>query len=414
MSDRSREQAAEETRRPSESPAPEVANFGSNEQMRERLPEEHADVSADGSGGDDLAESLARDALYASSFHEEDFRPSTGLGKFDAFFEPGSGVLRVQLRLAFEFSLPEGAPVLEEARAAWSGETGWTPEEKAEFIAKYKQTVESTWSRAHRIECVRPGWEGLSATPVLEVLVEVHGRPAGLTRDSQRPSVAEAGMLGGPGSAEMDQDDVDDQRLGSAVVDAEVARIQSILPKPAIRVEQEGEETKLAEGEQARLARTASQLAASADFPSTPQFPLEPVGWAQDPAQVAASARGAREVEAAFSRVAPGRSAPSLQWGDNPPGRVSLQIPEHELARARDPEFSYAAHEAGHMLGLADEYEDAERAGNRAQSDVPIGDTSSVMSMGKDVLPAHYATFREVLVKMTKGYLQPNDWRVGR
>ncbi|MES2637826.1 MAG: hypothetical protein V4850_00020 [Myxococcota bacterium] len=114
---------------------------------------------------DDLAEALTRDAFQASTFEEKNVRPSSGFGRFDAAFDPQAGSLDITLKLAFDFTLHEGADWAERMRAAWNGEEGWTAEAKATFIKQYREVVESTWSAAHIIRCVRPGWEDVAASP---------------------------------------------------------------------------------------------------------------------------------------------------------------------------------------------------------------------------------------------------------
>jgi hypothetical protein len=184
-----------------------------------------------------------------------------------------------------------------------------------------------------------------------------------------------------------------------------------------------GPEPRVSGPEETRLATLAQGLALSERYPSTPQLPLDAIGWAQAPEQVEASLRGAAAVEEAFGRLAPGRTEGHAAWGDTEPGVVTLQVSEFALQKASHPEFSYAAHEAGHMFGLSDEYEGAKHSANTGgisgadagvEAPVTDRDTSSVLSKGRDVLPAHYFTFWEVLTRMTAGYLAPSDWRIGK
>ncbi|MEQ1571895.1 MAG: hypothetical protein ABMA64_40080 [Myxococcota bacterium] len=84
-----------------------------------------------------------------------------------------------------------------------------------------------------------------------------------------------------------------------------------------------------------------------------------------------------------------------------------------------------ASHEVGHMLGLNDEYGQADDEGHGMTPDQealtrqsgaeqhPVGvDSTSVMANGKDVLPAHYVTLWEALGQMTSAYLAPKDWQL--
>ncbi len=75
--------------------------------------------------------------------------------------------------------------------------------------------------------------------------------------------------------------------------------------------------------------------------------------------------------------------------------------------------FPIAAHEFGHMLGLSDEYEQADAEARQHIADAnEIGikppafgkNTASLMSMGDDFLPFHYITFRKAILKMIDDY----------
>jgi len=89
--------------------------------------------------------------------------------------------------------------------------------------------------------------------------------------------------------------------------------------------------------------------------------------------------------------------------------------------------FLPAGHEFGHALGLPDEYHnyasgnlaDKQRAFERLarQAGVAPPDpwgrrTSSVMSVGMDVLPRHYLTLWEALGRMTEPDIRRDQWRI--
>lgn len=96
-------------------------------------------------------------------------------------------------------------------------------------------------------------------------------------------------------------------------------------------------------------------------------------------------------------------------------------VNEHPDSVTYDDQFSYAAHEVGYMLGNPDEYEGGESEGTAeheklveasgAGEVIRDADTSSVMSKGGDVLPAHLATAWEALGRVTAKYLAPSDWK---
>ena len=90
--------------------------------------------------------------------------------------------------------------------------------------------------------------------------------------------------------------------------------------------------------------------------------------------------------------------------------------------------FSPAAHEFGHALGLPDEYVNRTTGNLGAKQTAFVnlaqqagvappdrwGDrTSSVMSVGEDVLPRHYLTIWEALGQMTSPDITRNEWSIG-
>jgi len=117
------------------------------------------------------------------------------------------------------------------------------------------------------------------------------------------------------------------------------------------------------------------------------------------------------------------------------PLRVASR-PDGEARRATisigDPQegwqnrYSVAEHEFGHMLGNPDEYHDPEHPHDEARKKawtalvesagvaVPMkgeeASTSSQMSKGTDVLPAHYVTIWDALGELTTGYVTRDEW----
>jgi outer membrane protein OmpA-like peptidoglycan-associated protein len=89
-------------------------------------------------------------------------------------------------------------------------------------------------------------------------------------------------------------------------------------------------------------------------------------------------------------------------------------------------QYDVAGHEAGHMLGLADEYP---RAGAPAPAHIKLVEealgkevaqtflqrearSASIMSSGLDVRPYHYVTFWEALGRATTPTLTRTDWKI--
>lgn len=89
---------------------------------------------------------------------KKDHIPSTGLGRFDAEYNPTSGVLDIQLRVLFDFG--DKDPSNSQFK---SGLGGWTEQERSDFILKFKNQAEAAWSGKYMMSCVKPGWEDLAA-----------------------------------------------------------------------------------------------------------------------------------------------------------------------------------------------------------------------------------------------------------
>jgi hypothetical protein len=124
------------------------------------------------------------------------------------------------------------------------------------------------------------------------------------------------------------------------------------------------------------------------------------------------------------TREAAGSSARGELWKDE---RLTLELYSQDRNVSQWPrtQHNYLIHEIGHMLGIHDEYAAADEEGHGmdpAQERLvresgadqhPIDtNTTSVMSHGKDVLPAHYVTLWEALGKMTVAFLRPTDWQL--
>ena len=91
----------------------------------------------------------------------------------------------------------------------------------------------------------------------------------------------------------------------------------------------------------------------------------------------------------------------------------------------KEADYNASVHEIGHMLGLQDEYAAADEEGHGmskahqqlldasgVDQHLIDADTTSIMSSGKDVMPAHYVTLWEALGQMTSGFLQPKEWKL--
>lgn len=377
--------------------------------------------SEDGGPADEVKDPWLA-AFLGESFSADNNVPSTGFGCFDARYSPCSGTLDITLKLGFDFKLAEDA-----SWGDWWNDVGaWTEAEKAQWIDEFVSVVEATWQTSRTIECTKPGW-CLQVTPVVHVVpvewgdghydVTVRREPLN-AREGSRPSVSEGSPFFAGGSAKMTEDSTEVGLDDSGVVDTERQRVRDYNDE-RIQFDIEGEAARPTAQGKARLSAIKSDLGSRA--PGTPKLSVDLDGWGDNGHQEACWDATSQVTEQLAS--GPHSFRPSY-WGENPVGEVGFAVNDHQDSVDYESEFSFAAHEVGHMFGLTDEYEDAtvdpergarqdaliESAGvQRLERDV---DTTSVMSNGGDILPGHLVTFWEVLGRMTASYLDPSEWKL--
>jgi hypothetical protein len=88
------------------------------------------------------------------------WRPSTGIGNFDALYEPKAGTLTITVKCKFWFH--NGKP--KDWEDAEEGETPeWGPKEILKWKADFTRRVSAHWSDRFAFHCTRPWWEDLEA-----------------------------------------------------------------------------------------------------------------------------------------------------------------------------------------------------------------------------------------------------------
>ncbi|HXT36946.1 MAG TPA: hypothetical protein VN837_15330, partial [Chloroflexota bacterium] len=105
------------------------------------------------------------------------FKSSTGVGNgFDAEYDPATGVLKVILKVAYEFKdrTPDaaypGVAAPTGVGADSYGRDRWTATAMADWKREYVAKVLGVWNAAPAlIKCVRPGWDDVTATSAIEV-----------------------------------------------------------------------------------------------------------------------------------------------------------------------------------------------------------------------------------------------------
>ncbi len=101
------------------------------------------------------------------------FVPATGIGKFDAEYDPLTGQFKIITKVNFEFVDYTGnlelAEVREKPLDARYLEAQWNQNHKQPWINGFKQNISQVWDGKFALHCARPGWEDLVVRPVMEV-----------------------------------------------------------------------------------------------------------------------------------------------------------------------------------------------------------------------------------------------------
>jgi hypothetical protein len=135
-----------------------------------RDDEFHAEVP-DPDSIDNLLAKL--DFTFGGPYRINDFTSSTTLGMFDAVYDPITDKMQVIVKLAFEFRDYGGNETLPGASSKPLDpnylRAQWDNGQKAPWIAEFQRQIDAIWSGKHKIVCVRPGWEDVVVNPVMVV-----------------------------------------------------------------------------------------------------------------------------------------------------------------------------------------------------------------------------------------------------
>jgi hypothetical protein len=356
-------------------------------------------------------------------------------GRFGISYQPGRGLLTVTVRVLFDWQdFPEELAAKHEKRYC-----KWTEDEKARWSSEFCARVAGRWSEKHAIRCVKEGWEEFSVAPTVVVqpvseapahyTVRVHkdlgGRrvQAGLDRRTREGDFSESNIQP---EEQVDATEAaakrtqilerERTRLGDALAALAGAGANPILFAP--------NDNNVSVAARAKLWDFGRALAAS--LPGAPRFPVQVLGESdgREPARTDLARSRADLVGTIVNGTSAGYPVRVSSRPDGEARRASLSIgdPEEGWSNA----YSVAEHEFGHMLGNPDEYDDPLHPHDEAKRkawmamvesagvNVPMGgeetSTSSQMSKGTDVLPAHYATIWDALGELTAAYVTREEW----
>ena len=88
------------------------------------------------------------DAARQGKFSVSNWEANTGIGRFDAKYDPQAGQLNVTIKVFVDFR---------------NFQQTWRDDEKLAWEAKAFRVVQDFWSRRYVFECKRPGWEKYKA-----------------------------------------------------------------------------------------------------------------------------------------------------------------------------------------------------------------------------------------------------------
>lgn len=364
-----------------------------------------------------------RDGTYAPL---TDHKPSSDVGLFDAACNMRAGTMTITLKVAYNFTAGDPTKVSAGFRP---GEFQWTPQEQAEWKARYMREVGAMWSAQFTISNTKPHWTAMTVATTVNV-IEDAGDPhftltvakyppdAGMAQSSICPpgfhhNAATGNCLANTaaddesGTGELDSNDMrPEQKLdwgnasaaipftkgSGALGPAGTAALAPIITQVAGVAGAHVEITGHASNTH-RAGRTAADGA------------IDNMDLARQrtaAVQTALIAGGCTADQVLVRNVGEEGAGAGDEWC-----RVDAQVGTHEM---QNP----GLHETGHMLGSDDEYPQtgapagtAVAAKYDAMIQAQTGDVvtrarnSDAMSLGSTVRRWNYASFLEALEKMT-------------
>jgi outer membrane protein OmpA-like peptidoglycan-associated protein len=372
--------------------------------------------------------------------------PPTNIGGFDASFDPQTNALLIEVRTGISFvdgltmdasnvitanhtdlaqAAVDGMTLAPADRAAFVAQFTWAPDLEATFITDLQTRVEDAWSGQYLFLCTHPGWERMFAG--VDVDVDVHDGARGDEDHLQTTSykVPDGGSysVGAFVQSHDDQDAHNNELVMSSTDANETPADQSLLRKTVLFKNDSAELTPDSLGILNAFERDFQD--ANLDLTN----PVELVGHASSPGTAEHNQRLAqRRIDAVRDYLAAiGFTGIS--------DRVTTEN-AGEAGATEDPEWRrvdlivgtgegqlVAAHEFGHVFGLADEYvsNDVNPGGSITGSGSAVGtvvahdelakaigtsgaiaeNNDDIMSLGNTVQPKHYATFGWALAQVT-------------
>jgi hypothetical protein len=399
----------------------------------------------------------ARDEWIAGGVRgPEDHVPSTGRGGFEAQYDPAGQKLTIELRGGVDFrdgmklyfgtyavaQQPGNGPAAAAAtainalpraqRAAAMAPWIWDDAAKTTFLSEFESSIEQAWSAKHQFHCSKEFWTDLGAAVDVRVVVRDGAQSSDSGEHMNVVSYKESDATVASTPAHVAQTetfgshDADDNEM---VVNSTQTRRRSDIAQSVSIGFNPGTSTLTAaavgslnwfgnaykSGGGPQCSQCSKPIAEAA----VGAVNVSLAGEGSDATQTEASAR-ARFTSVTAALVAGGmtdaatRCVLTISPGTGSNGSVRMGSGVQQIV---------AAHEAGHMFGLGDEYT-APFSGTGGDLGTPVDpglggaqglpeatheNSDTIMSVGDAVRPQHYATFLEAL----KAVSAMPDWVMG-
>lgn len=320
--------------------------------------------------------------LTGGPYSLTDFAPSTA-GKFDARYDPQLGELDITLKVAFIFKDNASATAKDDVVGEFA-KNKWDAAGKLQYISDFKTQVEAIWSGKHTIRLEHPGWNNVPPVTTNLIVEETRLGKEHFRIEAYKGTVVNAGDADKIKSenqrssvdtdiykATLQEHDVKD-KLRDPVVhqylhqaekiqnidkayDDDRKRVNAMLTGMGRIVYQRSSATNLVEANLYQVLREELQRLDAFSVYARRQKILVLGARANGESKALAGRR------ATHAQTALAAAGYPIQTGISPDdfAGVIISVPEDAEIKeeySRDWSRVSAAHEAGHMLGLVDEY----------------------------------------------------------